>query len=89
MKLLRGAFAGNISCFYLWGIGFILWSLIWEERFCPHDESIQMMLAERGSHFDPDIIDAMMTISHKFEAIALEFKDVVEERYFRKRERRN
>jgi putative two-component system response regulator len=55
----------------------------------PHDESIQMMLAERGSHFDPDIVDAMMSISDKFEAIALQFKDVVEERYFRKRERRN
>ena len=54
----------------------------------PHDESIQLMYAERGSHFDPEVIDAMMEISGTFEAIAQEFKDVVEERYFRKRERR-
>ncbi|MEI7428832.1 MAG: hypothetical protein WCL27_00145, partial [Betaproteobacteria bacterium] len=60
---------------------------VYKEAY-PHDESIQMMLAERGSHFDPEIIDVLASIADKFEAIALRFKDVVEERYFRKRERR-
>jgi len=55
----------------------------------PHEESIQIILAERGSHFDPDIIDAMVKIADKFNAIAHEFKDVVEERYYRKQERRH
>ncbi len=54
----------------------------------PHDESIEIMFAERGAHFDPVIIDAMMAISDRFNEIAQQFKDVVEERYFRKRERR-
>ena len=60
---------------------------VYKDAF-PHDESIQMMLAERGSHFDPDIIDAMMSISDEFDAIAERFKDIVEERYARKREGR-
>ena len=54
----------------------------------PHDESIQLITAERGLHFDPDIIDAMLSISDEFDAIAQRFKDIVEERYYRKRERR-
>ncbi|MEI7611358.1 MAG: two-component system response regulator [Betaproteobacteria bacterium] len=53
-----------------------------------HDESIKMILAERGSHFDPVVIDAMMSLSDVFDDIAERFKDVVEERNFRKCERR-
>jgi putative two-component system response regulator len=41
----------------------------------PHDESVQMMVAERGAHFDPDMIDAMLSISDHFDAIAHQYQD--------------
>jgi len=40
-----------------------------------HDESIQMMAQARGSHFDPDILDAMLSISDTFNAIACRYQD--------------
>ncbi|TXT37914.1 MAG: response regulator-like protein [Comamonadaceae bacterium] len=40
-----------------------------------HDESIQMMAKERGLHFDPDILDAMLSISDTFNAIACQYQD--------------
>jgi hypothetical protein len=40
-----------------------------------HDQSIQMMVAARGTHFDPDIVDAMVTVAEEFRAIANEYVD--------------
>jgi putative two-component system response regulator len=39
-----------------------------------HEQSVAMMFAERGKHFDPDILDAMLEISDTFRAIALQFQ---------------
>ena len=61
---------------------------VYKEAY-PHDESIRIMLAERGSHFDPEIIDAMVRIADKFDAIAEEYKDTVEESSYRRRESRH
>lgn len=41
----------------------------------PHEEAIQMMLVERGRHFDPDIVDALESVAAKFAEIAQNFRD--------------
>lgn len=45
-----------------------------------HDESVRMMTAERGSHFDPDVLDAMLSISDTFKEIACRYHDDVDAR---------
>jgi HD-GYP domain-containing protein (c-di-GMP phosphodiesterase class II) len=32
----------------------------------PHDEAIDIILAERGRHFDPDVVDAFLQCEHTF-----------------------
>ncbi len=46
----------------------------------PHDTAVAMILEERGSHFDPDIVDAFLELSEAFRKIALEHADFEEER---------
>lgn len=41
----------------------------------PYDQAIQMMLAERGRHFDPDVVDALEKVAGKFVEIATSFRD--------------
>ena len=41
----------------------------------PHDQAITIMTAERGRHFDPDMLDAMLAIGDQFETIARSFGD--------------
>jgi putative two-component system response regulator len=36
----------------------------------PHETAIRMMAAERGTHFDPDVIDALMAVQEEFREIA-------------------
>ena len=43
-----------------------------------HDESIRIMLPERGEHSDPDILDALVAVADKFEAIAHRYKDATD-----------
>mgnify|MGYP003610454027 CR=1 FL=1 len=43
-----------------------------------HKEAISLMTDERGRHFDPDVIDAMLSVSDHFDAIAGRFADVPE-----------
>lgn len=45
----------------------------------PHEQAILMMLAERGRHFDPDVIDALEAVAGKFAEIATSFRDEPEE----------
>ena len=40
-----------------------------------HDQSVQIMLSERGEHFDPRVLDAMIYVADKFEAIARHYSD--------------
>jgi putative two-component system response regulator len=41
----------------------------------PHEKAVQIMIEGRGSHFDPDILDAFLAIVDEFKKIAAEFAD--------------
>ncbi|MDD5175160.1 MAG: two-component system response regulator [Sterolibacterium sp.] len=41
----------------------------------PHEEAVQIMIEGRGTHFDPDMIDAFIEIHEEFRAISLRFAD--------------
>ena len=41
----------------------------------PHFKAVEMMKEGRGSHFDPDILDAFLEIEEQFLAIADQFRD--------------
>lgn len=43
-----------------------------------HEETIAMMAKERGSHFDPDILDAFLDVADEFRMIAARFSDAHE-----------
>ncbi len=40
-----------------------------------HEESVRIMKEGRGSHFDPDILDAFLQIEDRFRAIAQQYSD--------------
>ncbi|MCP4117879.1 MAG: HD domain-containing protein [Desulfobacteraceae bacterium] len=42
-----------------------------------HEKAVDMIRAQRGKHFDPDIVDAFVAIREKFVATAEKFKDPV------------
>ena len=44
-----------------------------------HQKAVQIMIANRGTHFDPDMIDAFVEIQEEFHAIAQRFADSDEE----------
>ena len=41
----------------------------------PHDEAVKVILDGRGSHFDPDLVDAFDAIQNDFATIAARYKD--------------
>jgi len=41
----------------------------------PHDTAISMIAAERGAHFDPDVVDALLEIRDEFQDIARRYSD--------------
>ncbi len=41
----------------------------------PHDQAAHIIVQGKGSHFDPDMVDAFVDIQHEFQAIALRFVD--------------
>jgi putative two-component system response regulator len=41
----------------------------------PHDKAVEIMVEGRGSHFDPDILDAFLAILDEFKDIAARFAD--------------
>lgn len=40
-----------------------------------HERALEIMREGRGSHFDPDVLDAFLAIEQRFAAIAQEFRD--------------
>jgi putative two-component system response regulator len=40
-----------------------------------HQQALDVMRKGRGTHFDPDVLDAFFEIEGKFAAIAEEFRD--------------
>lgn len=47
---------------------------VYKEPFS-HEESIRIMEQDRGRHFDPHVIDAMLSIAGEFDAIARRYRD--------------
>ena len=41
----------------------------------PHEKAVSIITEGRGSHFDPDIVDAFLALTEQFKAVALEFAD--------------
>ena len=41
----------------------------------PHDKAVQIIAASKGSHFDPDIVDAFLELQDEFRAIAGRYAD--------------
>ncbi len=40
-----------------------------------HEEAVQIILEGKGSHFDPDVVDAFMKVKENFRQIALTYTD--------------
>lgn len=45
----------------------------------PIEKSVEIIVGGRGSHFDPDIVDAFLARRHEFEAIATRYADSEED----------
>jgi response regulator RpfG family c-di-GMP phosphodiesterase len=41
----------------------------------PHDEAVEIILGEKGSHFDPTVVDAFLEVREGFRQIALRYAD--------------
>ncbi len=42
-----------------------------------HEQAVQVIMEGRGQHFDPDVVDAFLTVSEEFKALAARFADSV------------
>lgn len=42
----------------------------------PHDEAVDIIVKERGKHFDPVLVDVFLAVAPRFDAIHKEFLDV-------------
>ena len=38
-----------------------------------HEEAVQIIIEGKGSHFDPDVVDAFLEVKEKFLQIALKY----------------
>jgi response regulator RpfG family c-di-GMP phosphodiesterase len=53
-------------------------ALICKRRYKPsftHDEAISIIARSKGTHFDPEVVDAFQGVSDEFKKIALQFPD--------------
>ena len=41
----------------------------------PHAKAVSIIQEGRGSHFDPDIVDAFMALTDQFQAVAQRYAD--------------
>ncbi len=41
----------------------------------PHDKAVQLIFHERGTQFDPDMVDAFIEVQHLFKDIATQYAD--------------
>ena len=46
----------------------------------PHSKAVGIISEGKGSHFDPDMVDAFLEIHEEFRRVALEFADFDEEK---------
>jgi putative two-component system response regulator len=45
----------------------------------PHSKAVDIIAQGRGSHFDPDMVDAFLSIQDQFQAIAGTYSDSEED----------
>ena len=45
----------------------------------PHSQAVEIMVKGRGTHFDPDILDAFLSLQDEFQSIANRFVDSEED----------
>jgi putative two-component system response regulator len=45
------------------------------KRAMTHDQAIKIIMEGKGSHFDPNVVDAFVTVVSQFAAIAARFRD--------------
>ncbi len=45
-----------------------------------HEKAVSIIMERKGTHFDPDMVDAFLELEDKFRQIALEFADFNEEK---------
>lgn len=45
----------------------------------PHEEAVKIIVAGKGSHFDPDMVDAFLELQDSFRAIAARYADHAEQ----------
>jgi putative two-component system response regulator len=41
----------------------------------PHEKAVEIILEEKGSHFDPDVVDAFLEVKENFRQVALKYAD--------------
>jgi putative two-component system response regulator len=41
----------------------------------PHEKAVQIIIGEKGSHFDPEVVDAFLEVKENFRQIALKYAD--------------
>jgi len=41
----------------------------------PHEKAVEIIVAGRGTHFDPDVVDVFIEISEEFRSIATRYAD--------------
>ena len=41
----------------------------------PHEQAVEIMVDGRGTHFDPDVVDAFVHLQAEFRTIAARFAD--------------
>jgi putative two-component system response regulator len=41
----------------------------------PHAKAVEVIREGRGSHFDPEVLDAFLELAGEFDAIAVRFSD--------------
>ena len=44
-----------------------------------HEEAVKIIIKDKGTHFDPDVVDAFLTVSEEFRNIAREPADSEEQ----------
>lgn len=40
-----------------------------------HEETVKIIIKDKGTHFDPDVVDAFLTVSEEFRNMAREHSD--------------
>jgi len=41
----------------------------------PHEKAVEIIIQGKGTHFDPDMVDAFMDITDEFNQIAKRYED--------------